>query len=89
MGGAQLSSSSETNLVTTFIDYDFIEEDDYNLGKSGKQWYGDIYDVQTSYNYSFSMPNIVNTDSIRVYAKIIGHASSNGTSYTLALEEIH
>ncbi len=84
MGTAQLSASAETNLVTTFIDYDFIEEDNYNLGKSGKQWYGDIYDVQTSYNYGFSMPNIVNTDSLRVYAKIIGHAASNGTSYTLA-----
>ena len=84
MGGAQLSSSLETNFVTTFIDYDFIEEDDYNLGKSGKQWFGDIYDVQTSYNYSFSMPNIVNTDSVRVYAKIIGHASSSGTSYTFS-----
>ncbi|MDC0338554.1 type IX secretion system sortase PorU [Flavobacteriales bacterium] len=84
MEEAQLSSNLETNLVTTFIDYDFIEEDDYNLGKSGKQWFGDIYDVQTSYNYSFSMPNIVNTDSIRVYAKIIGHASSSGTSYSFA-----
>ena len=84
IGNADLSTGSETDLVTTFIDYDFIEEDDYNLGKSGRQWFGDIYDVQTSYNYSFSMPNIVNTDSIRVYAKIIGHASSNGTSYTLA-----
>ena len=84
MGNALLSSSSETNLVASFIDYDFIEEDDYNLGKSGRQWFGDVYDVQTSYNYSFSMPNIVNTDSIRVYAKIIGHASSGGTSYTLS-----
>ena len=84
MGLTQLSTSAETNLVTTFIDYDFIEDDDYNLGKSGKHWYGDIYDVQTAYNYAFSMPNIVNTDSIRVYAKMIGQASNNATSYTLA-----
>jgi hypothetical protein len=84
MVDALLSSSLETNFVATFIDYDFIEQDDYNLGKSGKQWFGDVYDVQTSYSYSFSMPNIVNTDSIRVYAKTVGHASSSGTSYTFA-----
>jgi len=84
MGNTVLSSSPETDLVTTFVDYDFIEEDDYNLGKSGRQWFGDIYDVQTSYTYSFTMPNIVSSDSIRVYSKLIGHASSSGTSYTLA-----
>jgi len=81
---ASLSSAAETDLVTTFVDYDFIEDDDYNLGKSGRQWFGDIYDVQTSYTYSFSMPNIYSTDSIRVFAKLIGHASTSVTSYTVA-----
>jgi peptidase C25-like protein len=54
----QGSLSSPNNIVTSFNDYGYYERDLYNLIKSGRDWYGDVFDVKTSYDYVFNFPNI-------------------------------
>jgi flagellar hook assembly protein FlgD len=54
----QPSESSPNKTVTTFNDYAFYERDLYNLIKSGRDWYGDAFDIKTAYDYAFNFPNI-------------------------------
>lgn len=57
------SSSAPPNYdVNSFDAYSFHEVDRENLMGSGRVWYGEKFDVQTTYNFSgerFSFPNIV------------------------------
>lgn len=76
------TGTSSTNL-TSYINYDFIEPDEINLGKSGIEWFGDIYDVQTTYNYKFTTPNILSSASSRLNVRLIGKYSSAVTSFTV------
>jgi len=46
-------------LVTTFEDHLFYENDSLNLIKSGREFYGEVFDVNTSYTFPFNFPNIV------------------------------
>ncbi|MFZ4783883.1 MAG: type IX secretion system sortase PorU [Flavobacteriales bacterium] len=51
--------ASATQTVNTFQDYQYIENDQYNIAKSGREFLGDAFEINTSATYTFSMPNLV------------------------------
>lgn len=52
------SSAPATHVVSSFDDYAFHENSTTNFIKSGRQWFGEYFENTTSYNFSFSFPNI-------------------------------
>jgi hypothetical protein len=53
------SSSEPPNVyVTKFTDYASHERDLFNLVNTGRVWYGEVFDVATTYDFDFSFPNI-------------------------------
>lgn len=56
------SEPSATETVNSFSGRDYYEVDLYNLIKSGRQWYGDQYSVQTTYSYKFNFPGIISSE---------------------------
>ncbi|HTA81322.1 MAG TPA: type IX secretion system sortase PorU [Bacteroidia bacterium] len=55
-----------TDTVTSFDDYAYNELDQTNLIQSGNQWFGQYFDVTTSYNIPFNFPNIVTSSPVYV-----------------------
>ena len=74
--GIQTSSSSPNQTVTSFNDYDFHDRDAINLIKSGDMWYSDVFDVKTSYSYSFNFPDIDLSTPVNVNFSIAGRSGS-------------
>ncbi|MBL0128094.1 MAG: type IX secretion system sortase PorU [Flavobacteriales bacterium] len=58
---AALSQDSPTRTVTTFRDRQVIDRDLVNLIKSGRTWFGEVFDITTTYTYNFDTPNLVST----------------------------
>ncbi|MFM7023570.1 MAG: type IX secretion system sortase PorU [Flavobacteriales bacterium] len=62
--GKRISAQSQdaaanTHTATKFDDYSFQENDSYNFIKSGRVWYGDLFNIVTKQRlYNFSFPNI-------------------------------
>ena len=83
IGTASVTNSLPNFTVTSFTDFKYLEQDQLNLIKSGSQWFGDIFDVQTSFSYSFDFPNLI-TDSVRVKAKLIGKSPTSSTFFSLS-----
>ena len=75
---SQNSLANPTNVVNTYNDYAYYEKDVYNLIKSGRDWYGDIFDLKTSYDYTFNFPNIDVGSNLHVM--VTGAARHSGTS---------
>lgn len=48
---------SATHTVNTFDDYTFHESDEYNLIKSGREWYGEKFELTNNYKFDFSFTN--------------------------------
>lgn len=68
--------------VTSFNDFTFHEVDRENMLKSGREWYGEKFDVQTTYNYSgtqYSFPNIVVTSETVIRADVISRTTVSGS----------
>lgn len=80
-----LSNQTATNTITEFNDYGYVEDENYNLGKSGREWFGDIFDVQTSYNYAFNFPNINTQDSVQVRSNTLISATSTSPYFNIGI----
>jgi hypothetical protein len=68
-----------TDYVTTFSDYTYHEEDIENVIKSGKDWLGERFENQLTYEFPFNFPNIC-TD-VEVLVKMYMVARSMDHSY--------
>lgn len=62
----QVSQPSSTNTVTSFNDYAFYEKDLVNLIGSGELWFGEVFDIKTSYNFAFNFPNIESSTPVQI-----------------------
>lgn len=98
------STSTVTNNVNSFDDYQAKEDERYNLmnqaskGGSGKLWIGDIFEANLSATYNFKFPNIDVTSNANVYTSVLAltnyptsssfSMSSNGTSTVISLPGI-
>lgn len=79
---SQISLPANVN-VNSFNDYKVYESELYNFIKSGRQWFGDNFDITTSKNYQFSFPNISSTDTVRVKGNF---AARNNTSTSFSIQ---
>lgn len=63
--------SSEVN---RFLDYQLVEQDLYNLTNTGRTWFGDLFDVTLSRNYSFTFPDILADYDARLDVQLAARA---------------
>ncbi|MCI5057140.1 MAG: type IX secretion system sortase PorU [Flavobacteriales bacterium] len=76
-------TSSQT--VSDFFDYQFHEIDQVNLLKSGRQWFGEIFDVKTAYSYTFNFPNLQNNE-LDIKVAVAGRTISTSSSFTAEVD---
>ncbi len=76
-----LPSSTETPnySVSGFNDYACHETDDTNLIKSGREYYGEQFDLQTSYDFTFPFPNLKNYENHRLDVKVAAKSTSTSS----------
>ncbi|MCF8303983.1 MAG: type IX secretion system sortase PorU, partial [Bacteroidales bacterium] len=65
-------------IVTEFPDRAFHEKESVNLIGSGREWYGEIFDVENRHEFAFTFPNIVKSKN--VHARFEAAARSMASS---------
>jgi len=68
--------------INTFIDRAGHETNTYNLIKSGKEWYGELFDLTLNYSFPFSFPNIISDSTVKVKVSMAARAPG-GTNATV------
>ncbi len=80
---SQPSSTSHANIViNSFDDLQAYEKNDINLIKSGREWYGEIFEAVTVREFNFSVPNLL-TDSLIRFRAVLAARSFVGSSFSL------
>jgi len=77
------SGLEATDFVTQFDDYALHEKDLVNLIKSGRQWFGEAFDIQTSYTFNFNFPNIVLGSDVILRSNFVARSLEN-SSFSLS-----
>lgn len=76
--GNQPSSGAETNVSTSFTDRQFLENENVNLAKSGREFFGERFATTQTVPYVFNMPNLLSEEATleaRVAVRSIGAQS--------------
>lgn len=71
--------------VEEFTDYAVHEEESISLALSGKEFYGEKFSEQTSYNFNFNFPNPVLSNTTKVRLDVASTASAIST-FNLSLD---
>ena len=83
---SQASSLGANKTVNTFDDHLFAENDAVNLILSGREWYGEAFDVVTSYTYPFNFPNIDPNSPVHVKADLVARNDGAITQFNLSCQ---
>ena len=59
-------SGNSTLTLSTFDDHQFHELDLVNIGKLGRQWYGEVFDINPEQEFTFNFPNIDSSTPIKL-----------------------
>lgn len=70
------NGNTATRNVSTFTDYAFAENDKNNFIKSGRNWYGDPFDVDLIQNFDFNFPNLV-PGPVKLKSSVISRTSTS------------
>ena len=77
--GARIQQKSEASGATatfnTFDAREFHEAEEVNILKSGRQWYGEVFDQYTSsHTISFNIPNLSKDSTIYIVSAVMGQS---------------
>jgi Peptidase family C25 len=76
-----------TTQISTYNNVSFYEVDKTNIGRLGRQWYGDGFDVNAEQTFSFNIPNISSGTSINTEIHLAAKAKNN-TSFNLKINNV-
>lgn len=79
-----ISSETPNSPVTvnSFTDYQFYENDIRNFIKSGRQWYGEAFDVDLNQQFKFDFPNLIPGTSTLRSSTVSRTSISPGTVFS-------
>ncbi|EDP97681.1 type IX secretion system sortase PorU [Kordia algicida OT-1] len=64
--------------INQYDDYQFHEEDNVNIVKLGRRWFGEVFNIETEQTFDFTIPNLITTEPVTIGIKPA--AISNGTT---------
>lgn len=65
-------------VFTTFDDYQYYEVDKTNVGRLGRKWVGENFNIESIQSFSFNFPNLVTTAPVKI--KVNAVSASYGVS---------
>jgi hypothetical protein len=90
--GARISDQAEATgplqIISTFDDYAFIEPENFNMLKSGREWYGDQFDNVLHRDYNFNFSGITPNSNINITSKMMAYSPASSilnTSFSATL----
>ncbi len=75
---------TSTKTYTTYVDYDFYEPEEYNIGQSGREWYSDEITSGNSITHTFNFDQVIQSTAklnVRVLAQ--SYSSDNYLSISV------
>ena len=86
----RISTENETsaaNLISdSFQDFLYVETDQYSPAKSGREFYGDLYDAVLSGTYTFNFPNVKTTEPASMDFNSIARTIGGSSIFTTTVQ---
>lgn len=75
-----LVEENHTAVFNSYDEYSFHELDEINLIKSGRTFFGEVFDSNLDQDFLFSTPDILNDEEVIIRTGVAAHKKSSGSS---------
>ncbi len=75
-------TEAANQIATKYSDFRVYENDKYNLLKSGKDWFGELFDNKTSYSFPFVFQNLDLSSPIIIGVKAAANSQNASSFFT-------
>lgn len=65
--------------ITSFNDFAFYENDQYNIERSGREWYGEKFGTVSSHTLTFNIAGIPSGSTIKVVSDVMGQSYTDAS----------
>ena len=79
IGSTGTPSGSTDETVNSFTDYLHHELEEDNLLESGQLWFGEHFDITTTYNIEFEFPDLITSEAIQIKSAVAARSSASTT----------
>nr|WP_294938602.1 type IX secretion system sortase PorU [uncultured Flavobacterium sp.] len=76
-------AGSSTMVFTNFDDYQYHEVDKTNVGKLGRKWVGENFNIEDTQSFDFTFPNLVTATPVKIKVNAVS-ASFGITSFKIS-----
>ena len=73
------SSTQPVTPITTFDDYQYHERDLTNIGRLGRRWFGEAFNINNEQDFSFKFDDVITTTPIKIKVFAAGSSSVSTT----------
>lgn len=73
-----------TQNYNTYVNYKFHEQDNVNVVRIGRRWFGELFNIESTQNFQFDFENIITSEPVRVGVKPAA-VSTIGTSMNVQI----
>ncbi|TNJ43815.1 type IX secretion system sortase PorU [Tamlana fucoidanivorans] len=77
-------TGTPNRILDTFDDYQYYEQDDYNLLSLGRRWFGDKFDIENNKSFEFEFPDLITTEPVRLHV-VAASTAKIGTSMAVSV----
>ena len=85
---ANQPSSNANVIVEQFLDYQVHERDQFNLNKTGRTYFGDKMDLNSTQSFDFTFPNMVTTLPAAVKTALAGR-NFKPANFEVLVDNVH
>lgn len=73
-------------LVEQYDDFVYHELEDYNELESGRQWFGERFDLTTSYSFKSDIAGVVENSNVKIVSDVMAQCyDGNGSTFKISL----
>lgn len=72
--------------TTTTTSYDALaqhQRDERNLIRSGRKWYGELFDLTLTQNFNFQLPNLITSEPVRIRTAVAARSLGANSSFVV------
>ena len=74
-----------THTIRAFQDFQYLESDLYNVARSGREFYGEQFDVNTTGSFTFNVPNIRTDVQAMLEAVVVVRSIGGASNWTVSV----
>jgi hypothetical protein len=77
--GTSENVAGDFPVINSFNAFSYYEKESYNIERSGREWYGEKFGIETSYTLTYNLPGITPGSEMKIVSDVMGQSYTDAS----------